>query len=217
MCGLAAFPIRYIRVEGPNTWEATSGHGPGDVRVDWRAMRDGLVAWGDWLVQSTSGKGLVTFSGSTPGLVARTSADPRTLRKVTSESVDNSSVEASVTGHWVSGTMPKASKAAAASRSRSSRLNLAIAVAEVSLDRNLFASPGSEVELAINPVASMESVVRDVSLKYWSAIRQSDERQNADVPVLWRSVDATNDTGRPTMAGRVNSRNVGRHQKVLQL
>ena len=62
--------------------------------------------------------------------------------------------------------MPKASK------SRRSRLNLAIAVAEVSLDRNLFASPGGEAELAVDPVASMESVVRAVSLKYWSAIRQ---------------------------------------------
>jgi len=96
-------------VEGPNTWEATGGHGPGDVRVGWRAITDGLVAWGDWLVQPNSGKGRVTSSGSTPGLVARTSADPKTLRKVTSESVDNSSVEASVPGHWVSGTMPKAS------------------------------------------------------------------------------------------------------------
>ena len=45
-------------------------------------------------------------------------------------------------------------------------------MAEVSLDRNLFASPGGEAELAIDPVASMESVVRAVSLEYWSAIRQ---------------------------------------------
>ena len=45
-------------------------------------------------------------------------------------------------------------------------------MAEVSLDRNLFASPGGKAELAIDPVASMESVVRAVSLKYWSAIRQ---------------------------------------------
>ena len=90
-------------------------------------------------------------------------------------------------------------------------------MAEVSRDRNLFASPGGEVELAINPVAWVESVVRAVSFKLGSAMRQVDERQIEDVPVLWRSVDATNDTGRPTMAGRVNSRNVGRHQKVLQL
>ena len=45
-------------------------------------------------------------------------------------------------------------------------------MAEVSLDRALFASPGGEVELAIDPVASMESVVHAVSLQYWSAIRQ---------------------------------------------
>ena len=61
---------------------------------------------------------------------------------------------------------------ARSARSRRSRLNLAIAVAEVSLDSNLFASPGGEAELAVDPVASMESVVRAVSLKYWSAIRQ---------------------------------------------
>jgi len=30
-----------------NTWEATGGHGPGEVYVGWRAMTDGLVAWGD--------------------------------------------------------------------------------------------------------------------------------------------------------------------------
>ena len=54
-------------------------------------------------------------------------------------------------------------------------------------------------------------------LKYWSAIRQSDDRQNEDVPVLWRRQMSTqqNDTGRPTMAGRVDGRNVGRHQQVL--
>ena len=34
-------------VEGPNTWEATGGHGPGEVRVGWRAITEGLVAWGD--------------------------------------------------------------------------------------------------------------------------------------------------------------------------
>ena len=52
-----------------------------------------------------------------------------------------------------------------------------MAVAEVSEDRILFASPGSEAELAINPVASVESVVRDVSSKLWSAIRQFGEIQ----------------------------------------
>ena len=63
-------------VEGPNTWDATGGHGPGDVRVGYLTMTDGLVALGDCVVQLKSGKGLVTSSGSTPGLVARTSADP---------------------------------------------------------------------------------------------------------------------------------------------
>ena len=73
------------------------------------------------------------------------------------------------------------------------------AVAEASLDTDLFASPGGEAELAIDPVASMEFLVRAVSLKYWSAIRQSDERQNEDVPVLWRSQMSTQQT---TLAGR---------------
>ena len=114
--------------------------------------------------------GLVTSNGSTPGLVGRISVEPRTLRKVTSESVDISSVEASVPSHWVSGTTPKAPKAAAASRSRRSELNRAIAVAEVSLETDLIASPGGEAELAIDPVASVESVVHAVSLKYWSAM-----------------------------------------------
>ena len=40
-------------VEGPNTWEATGGHGPGDVRVRWRTMTDGLVAWGDCMAGPT--------------------------------------------------------------------------------------------------------------------------------------------------------------------
>ena len=47
-----------------------------------------------------------------------------------------------------------------------------MAVAEVSVDRILFASPGSEAELAINPVAWVESVVRDVFSKLGSAMRQ---------------------------------------------
>jgi len=153
-------------VNGPNTWDAAGGCVPE------RARTDGLVATGDCVAQLRSAKGLVTSSGSTPGLVGRTSADPITLRKVTSESLDNSRIMSSVPGHCVSGTMPKASKAVAASRSRSSRLNLAMAVAEVSQDIILFASPGSEAELVINPVASVESVVRDVSSNLWSAIRQ---------------------------------------------
>ena len=34
-------------VDGPNTWEATDGHGPGDARVGWRVITEGLAAWGD--------------------------------------------------------------------------------------------------------------------------------------------------------------------------
>ena len=30
-------------VEGPDTWEATDGNGPGDVRVGWRLRIEGLV------------------------------------------------------------------------------------------------------------------------------------------------------------------------------
>ena len=156
-------------VDGPNTWEA-GGHGPGKVRVGWRVITEGLVACGDWQVQLTSAMGLVTSNGSTPGLVGRISVDPRTFRNVTSESVDISNVEASVPGHWVSGTLPITSTTAAASRSRRSMLNFTIAVAEASLETDLFASPGGEAELAIDPVALMESVVRAVSLKYWSAM-----------------------------------------------
>jgi len=65
-------------------------------------------------------------------------------------------------------------------------LNFTIAVAEASLDTDLFASPGDEAELAIVPVALMESVVRAVSLKYWSAIKTGEDRRNEDVPLLWR-------------------------------
>jgi len=102
--------------------------------------------------------------------VGRISADPRTFLNVTSESVDISNVEASVPSPWVSGTLPIASKAAAASRSRRSRLNFTIAMAEASLETDLLASPGGEAELAIDPVALLESVVHVVSLKYWSAM-----------------------------------------------
>jgi len=84
-------------VKGPKTWDAAGGHGLGDVRVGCLTVTDGLVAIGDCVVQLKSGKGLV--SGSTPGLVEKTSTDPNTPGKVTSESVDNSCIEASVLGH----------------------------------------------------------------------------------------------------------------------
>ena len=182
-------------VKGTNTWDATGGHGQA-------TMTGGLVAIGDCVAQLKSGKGLITSSGSTPGLVARTSADHNTLRKETSESVDNSCIKASVLGHCVSGTTPKASKALAASRSRSSKLNLAMAVAEVSEDRILFASPGNEAELVINPVASVESVVRDVSSNLWSAISQFEKMKKEDVPVLWSYANDQVSTQQTTLAGQ---------------
>ena len=46
------------------------------------------------------------------------------------------------------------------------KLNLAMAVAEVSEDRVLLANLGNEAELVIDPVASVESVVHDVFSKY---------------------------------------------------
>ena len=116
-------------------------------------MTDGLAAIGDCSNRLKSGKGLVTSNGSTPGLVGRTSADPNTLRNVTSDSVDSSCIIASVLGHWVSGTTPKAPKALTASRSLRSKLNLAMAVAEVSDDRVLVAGPDDEKKLVLDPVA----------------------------------------------------------------
>ena len=72
---------------------------------------------------------------------------------MTSESVDNSCIVASVLGHWVLGTTPRAPKALAASRSLRSKLNLTMAVAEVSDDRVLLANPDNETELVLDPVA----------------------------------------------------------------
>ena len=116
-------------------------------------MTDGLAAIGDCSDRLRSSKDLLTSSGSTAGLVERTSAEPNTLRNVTSESVDNSCIIASVVGHWVSGITPKAPKALAASRSLRSKLNLTMAVAEVSDDRVLLANPDNETELVLDPVA----------------------------------------------------------------
>jgi len=118
-----------------------------------RTHNDRRTVTGDCEVPLKSGMGLVTSNGSTPGLVGRISADPNTLRNVTSESVESSCIIASVLGHWVSGTTPKAPKALAASRSLRFKLNLAMAVAEVSDDRVLVASPDDETELVPGPVA----------------------------------------------------------------
>jgi len=113
-------------------------------------MTDGLAVTGDCEIPLKSGMGLVTSNGSTPGLVGRTSADPNTLRNVTSESMEHSCIIASVLGHWVSGTTPMA---LASSRSLRFKLNLAIAVAEVLEDRVLLANPDNETELVLDPVA----------------------------------------------------------------
>jgi len=119
-------------------------------------MTDGLAVTDNCEVPLKSGMGLVTSNGSTPGLVGRISADPNTLRNVTSASVESSCIIASVLGHRVSGTTPKAvkaPKALAASRSLRSKLNLAMAVAEVSHVRVLVAGPDDETELVPDPVA----------------------------------------------------------------
>jgi len=115
-----------------------------------------MTVTGDCEVSLKSDMGLVTSNGSTPGLVGRISADHKfhnTLRNVTSEFVESSCIIASVVGHWVSGTTPKAPKALAASRSLRSKLNLAMAVAEVSDDRVLVAGPDDETELVPDSVA----------------------------------------------------------------
>ena len=67
--------------------EEEGGTGPDCVRG--RAMTDGLIAvMGDWVM------GLVSSNGSIPGLVGKISADPISLQKVTSESVDSSCIMA---------------------------------------------------------------------------------------------------------------------------
>jgi len=119
-------------------------------RLRLRTRNDRRTVTGDCEVPLKFGMGLVTSNGSTPGLVGRISADPNTLRNVTSESVESSCIISSVLGHWVSGTTPKAPKALAASRSLMSKLNLAMAVAEVSDDRVLMAGPSAEVELGLS-------------------------------------------------------------------
>ena len=77
-----------------------------------------------------------------------------------------------------------------------------MAVAEVSEDRILFASPGNEAELVINPVASVESVVRDVSSNLWSAMRQFEKVKKEDVPVLWSYTVDQVSTQQTTLAGQ---------------
>jgi len=69
--------------------------GTGPDCVCGRAMTDWLVAvMGDCCIQLKSGMGLVSSNGSIPGLVSKISADPISLRKETSESVDSSCIMA---------------------------------------------------------------------------------------------------------------------------
>ena len=69
------------------------------------AMTDGLVeAIGvscKLLLSDDVSMGRVSSNGSIPGLVGKISADPNTLRNVTSESTDNSCIIAWVSS-WVS-------------------------------------------------------------------------------------------------------------------
>jgi len=103
-----------------------------------RAMTDGLVtAVGDCCIQLTSDDAymdLVSSNGLIPGLDGRISADPITLRKVTSESVDNACVMAWVSNIWVSVCLLRVFRALTASSSLKSMLNWTIAEAS---DREL--------------------------------------------------------------------------------
>jgi len=73
-----------------------------------RAMIDGLVAVigvaCKLLLSDDIYMGRVSSNGSIPGLDGKISADPNTLRTVTSESVDNSCIMAWVSNIWVSDT-----------------------------------------------------------------------------------------------------------------
>jgi len=57
-----------------------------------------------WAVTVGTYMGLVSTNGSIPGLDGGISADPITLPKVTSKSVDNSCIMAWVSNIWVSVT-----------------------------------------------------------------------------------------------------------------
>jgi len=77
---------------------------PGTIRS---AMTDGLVevigVSCKLLLSDDVSMGLVSSNGSMPDLVGKISADPNTLRNVTSESTDNSCIIAWVSS-WVSAT-----------------------------------------------------------------------------------------------------------------
>jgi len=101
--------------------------------------------------------GLVSSNGSIPGLVGKISADPNTLRNVTSESTDNSCIIAWVSS-WVSETELSVLKALTASSSLNSILNCAMAEASVR-DRKLLAGPGIRAEPDVATVGSLCKVL----------------------------------------------------------
>jgi len=76
---------------GPKIYDKR-GTDPGDVRDGCLVMTDGLAVIGDCDIRLKSGIGLVSSNGSIPGLVGRISADPNSLRNVTSESVESSCI-----------------------------------------------------------------------------------------------------------------------------
>ena len=113
---------------------------------------------------------LVSSGGSIPGLDGRISADPITLRKVTSESVDNSCIVAWVFNIWVSEASLTVFRALTACSSLKSVLNWAmIAEASDREDRKLVAEPGIKTELDVATVG-VECKVRAVSPKLGSDI-----------------------------------------------
>ena len=94
------------------------------------AMTDGLVevigVSGELLLSDDVSMGRVSSNGSIPGLVGKISADPNTLRNVTSESTDNPCIIAWVFS-WVSETELSVLKALTAFSSLNSILNCAMA------------------------------------------------------------------------------------------
>ena len=88
-------------------------------------------------------------------------------------------------------------------------------MAKASKDRNLVADP--DVEMVLDPAAAcLECKVCDVSVKLWSAIRTVEKktggltsvqsrRQTCEQHVFTTDVANNDDTGRPTMTGRVDN------------
>jgi len=111
------------------------------------AMTDGLVAVigvsRKLLLSDGHSVGRVSSNGSKPGLAGKISADPNTLRSVTSESMDVSCISACVS-NWVSGTWFIVLRVLTASISLNSMLNCAMVEASV-WDRRLLETGGLSV------------------------------------------------------------------------